>query len=174
MTRASLSRLIVSLALLVVVTAGCGSDSAPAEAAPELADRLAAVDRSVTTGDEARIRSEVEALIAATEAAGDSGRISDEQAEQIVAAADGLLARLPTEESSPSPSPSPPESSSATPLPEPEEGEGEGEGEGEDEKAQEEAEKKAEEERKKAEEEQKKAEEERKKREEERKKEKEE
>jgi hypothetical protein len=105
------ARRLVTLALTAVLAAGCGGDSTPADAAPELAEQLARVDRAVTTGDEARIRERVESLVAATEAARDAGRIDDEQADRILTAADALLGRLPAEEPAsepPSPPPSPP------------------------------------------------------------------
>jgi hypothetical protein len=105
------ARRLVALALTAVLAAGCGTDSTPADAAPELGEQLARVDRAVTTGDEARIRERVESLVAATEAARDAGRIDDEQADRILTAADALLGRLPAEEpasESPSPPPSPP------------------------------------------------------------------
>ena len=115
------ARHLVALALSAVLLAGCGSDSSPADAAPELADQLARVDRAVAAGDEARIRERVESLVAATEAARDSGRLDDEQADRILTAADALIARLPAEEPPPKPSPSP-TSSSPTPSPTPDEG----------------------------------------------------
>lgn len=111
---------LVALALSAVLLAGCGGESSPADAAPELADQLARVDRAVTAGDEARIRDRVESLVAATEAARDSGRLDDEQADRILTAADALIARLPAEEPPPKPSPSP-TSSSPTPSPTPDE-----------------------------------------------------
>lgn len=108
-------RRLVALSLCAVLLAGCGGESSPADAAPELADRLARVDRAVATGDETRIRERVESLITATEAARDSGRLDPEQADRILTAADALISRLPAEEPPPSsPSPSPP-SSSPTP-----------------------------------------------------------
>ncbi len=113
-----------ALALVAVLAAGCGGDSTPADAAPELAEQLARVDRAVAAGDEARIRERVESLVTATEAVRDSGRLDDEEADRILTAADALLARLPAEE--PSPKPPPPPSSSPTPTPDPDEDEGDG------------------------------------------------
>jgi hypothetical protein len=124
------ARWVAVLAVTAVLTAGCGQDT-PTEAAPELARQLARVDRAVTTGDEARIRDRVEALVSATDAARDAGRLDDEQAERILGAADALLARLPDE--APSPKPSPPASPSPTITPSPDEEEGD-EGEGHEEK----------------------------------------
>lgn len=120
-------RRLVALALSAVLLAGCGGESTPADAAPELADQLARVDRAVAEGDEARIRDRVESLVTATEAARDSGRLDDEQADRVLAAADALLRRLPAEEPPPKPSPSPPSSSPTTASPSPDEDEEEGE-----------------------------------------------
>lgn len=114
------ARHLVALALSAVLLAGCAGESSPADAAPELADQLARVDRAVAAGDEARIRDRVESLVAATEAARDSGRLDDEQADRILTAADALIARLPAQEPRPKPSPSP-TSSSPTPSPTPDE-----------------------------------------------------
>ena len=122
------ARRLAALALTAVLAAGCGGDSTPADAAPELAEQLERVDRAVTTGDEARIRERVESLVAATEAARDAGRIDDEQADRILTAADALLGRLPAEEPSPKP-PSPPTSSPTTTSPTPDEEGGEEEDE---------------------------------------------
>jgi hypothetical protein len=152
----------VALILAATLLAGCGGETPPAEAAPELADQLALVDRAVGSGDEMAIRRRVDSLVAATESARDAGRIDEAQADRILAAADALLARLPAPQQEPEPSaPSP--TPSATPPP-PEEGgegdEGEGdEGDKEDKKAQEEAEKRREEREKQKEEEAKKREE---------------
>lgn len=129
------ARRLAALALTAVLAAGCGGDTAPADAAPELAEHLARVDRAVVSGDEARIRERVESLVAATESARDSGRLDDVEADRILAAADALLRRLPAEEPAPEPTPTPTTSSPTTPDPSPDEGdeddEGEGNGEGE-------------------------------------------
>jgi hypothetical protein len=118
MTRTSLACRLATLAVTAMVAAGCGSDTTPADSVPELADRLERVDSAVATGDEARIRQRVEALVAATESARDEGSLDDEDAERILAAADAMLARLPAEEPAPEP-PSPPTSSPTTEIPEP-------------------------------------------------------
>ena len=118
------ARRLAALALTGMLLAGCGSETAPADSAPELAEQLTRIDRAVAAGDEARIRQRVEALVTATESARDAGRLDDAQADRILAAADALLARLPAEEPEPEPrpSPSPPSSSATTPTPAPEEG----------------------------------------------------
>jgi outer membrane biosynthesis protein TonB len=154
---------LAALTLAAVLTAGCGSDSTPADAAPELAEQLARVDRAVATGEERQIRERVDGLVAATESARESGRLDDEQADRILAAADALLAQLPAEEpttESPPPPPSPP-----TLSPSPDEDDGD---EAEAEKEREKAKKKrAEEAKKRAEEAKKRAEEQRKEKDEE-------
>ena len=118
MTRTNLARRLAALALMAVVTAGCGGESAPADAAPELAAQLERVDRAVVAGDEVRIRQRVEALVEATESARGEGRLDDEQANRILAAAEAMLAQLPVEAPAPEP-PSPPTSSPTTETPEP-------------------------------------------------------
>jgi hypothetical protein len=117
------ARLVAALTVGAVLAAGCGNDAAPADAAPELAEQLARVDRAVATGDEARIRVRVEALVAATEAAHDSGELDGQQADRILAAADALLARLP--EQKPSPKPPPPSTPTTSPSPDEDEKEDE-------------------------------------------------
>ena len=125
-------RLVALVLTAVLLASGCGGEATPADAAPELAEQLALVDRAVAAGDEAQIRERVESLIAATEAARESGRLDDEQADRILAAADALLQRLPAEEPAPKPSPSPPSSTPTTPSPDPDEGDEGDEGEGEE------------------------------------------
>jgi hypothetical protein len=121
---------VIALALTAVLVAGCGQET-PAEADPELAQQLALVDRAVVTGDEAQIRDRVESLVSTTEAARDAGRLDEEQADRILAAADELLARLPDEAPPPKPSPSATPSPTITPSPDEDGGD---EGEGDEEK----------------------------------------
>jgi hypothetical protein len=123
-------RPVIALALTAVLVAGCGQET-PAEADPELAQQLALVDRAVVTGDEARIRDRVESLVSTTKAARDAGRLDEEQADRILAAADALLARLPDEAPPPKPSPSATPSPTITPSPDEDGGD---EGEGDEEK----------------------------------------
>ena len=111
-------RLAALVLTAVLLVAGCGGEAAPADAAPELADQLARIDRAVTTGDDALIRQRVESLVTATETARDAGRIDDAQADRILSAAEDLLSRLPAEEPASEP-PSPPASSPTTETPEP-------------------------------------------------------
>ncbi len=118
------ARPLVALVLAAVLAAGCGGEATPADAAPELAEQLTRVDRAVAAGNDAQIREQVESLAAATEAARESGRLDDEQADRILAAADALLQRLPADEPttrSPSPRPSP-TTTTTPPSPEGEEG----------------------------------------------------
>jgi hypothetical protein len=127
------ARWAAAVAITAVLATGCGETS-PDEAAPELARQLAQVDRAVTTGDAARIRERVESLESATETARDAGRLTDEQADRILSAADALLDQLPGQATSPAPSPPASPSPSITPTPEEDEGEGEGEEESKPEK----------------------------------------
>jgi len=108
--------------LLAAGAAGCGNDT-PADAAPELSAQLARVDHAVVSGDEARIRDRVEALVSATEAARDAGELDDAQADRILTAADALLARLPAEKPAPEPSPSPSPTTASPPAEEEEDDE---------------------------------------------------
>jgi len=121
-TRRRAARSVASLLGTVVLLTGCGGGTAPADEVPLLADRLEGVDRAVSTGDDAQIREQVEALVNATERARDAGQLDDEQAERVLAAADSLLAQLP--DATPQPSPSPRTSSPAPPST-PEEGDDE-------------------------------------------------
>ena len=118
MTNTKPARRWAALALCAVLTVGCGGGSTPADAAPELAEKLTRVDRAVATGDDAQIRERVESLVSATEAARDAGDLDDEQADGILAAADALLARLSAEEPAPKPPPPPPSSPTSSPSPE--------------------------------------------------------
>jgi hypothetical protein len=117
----------VALVLAATLLAGCGGERPPAEAAPELADRLTLVDRAVASGDETSIRRRVESLVAAAESARDDGLIDDVQEDRILVAARALLAQLPDE---PAPEPTPSESPTPTPSPTPKEDDGEEEGSG--------------------------------------------
>ena len=114
-------RLLAALTLIIVLSvalaAGCGNDATPADAAPELAEQLARVDRAVSTGNEARIRVRVESLVTATKAAREAGELDNDQAARILAAADALLARLPASPAPTSPTTSP---STISPSPHPE------------------------------------------------------
>jgi hypothetical protein len=128
-------RRLAALALTaVLLVAGCGDETAPGDAAPELADQLTRIDRAVAAGDEAVIRQRVESLVAATEAARDAGRIDDAQADRILTAADELQDRLPAEQPEPKPSPSSPSTSAPPPAPEPDEDEDDHEDDGDQKK----------------------------------------
>ena len=111
-------RWLTGLVITALLASGCGGTT-PSEAAPELAQQLARVDRAVVSGDDARIRDRVESLKSATEAARDAGRLDEQQADRILAAADALLARLP--EPAPQPSATPSPSHTLSPSPEEEE-----------------------------------------------------
>jgi len=121
-------RLLV-LPLVVGVLAGCGSDEPPSAAAPELADALSAVDDALSNRNYARAENALDRLVGEAEAAEADGDISDEQAGEIVDAAEALAARLPdTPEVDPSDDPITP-APTETPPPEDEDEEEEDDGE---------------------------------------------
>ena len=108
--------LLPVLLALALLLGGCGTETAPSAAAPELADRLEAVDTAVVAQEPPRIRRAVKLLIATAEDAGESGELDADQVESIVAAAEALLAELPTEVDPPEPSST---TTSPTPTPSP-------------------------------------------------------
>lgn len=65
------------------------------DTAPELADRVDAVDRAVDDGDPRRARKAIDELVAATARARVAGELSAEEAEAILRAAAELLRELP-------------------------------------------------------------------------------
>ena len=90
----NLRRLLV-LPVVVGVLAGCGADEPPSEAAPELADALSAVDDALSNRNFARAEKALDRLAAEAEEAEQDGKISEAQADEIVDAAEDLIARLP-------------------------------------------------------------------------------
>ena len=116
--------LLPVLLVLALPLGGCGTETAPSAAVPELADRLEAVDAAVVAQEPPRIRRAVKLLIATAEDGEESGELDAGQVESIVAAAETLLAELPAEVDQPAPSPttsSPTPPSSPTPSPKDEE-----------------------------------------------------
>lgn len=100
-------------ALLITSPTACGQDATTSEQVPELAALLEQVDAAVVAGDDARTRQRVDALMAATREARDSGDLDSAQADKILTAATALLNGLP---------PNPPSSEeSSSPVPEPQE-----------------------------------------------------
>lgn len=98
---------VVLALLLGGLITGCGQDPPPGEAVPALAEGLEQVDAAVVARDYATAADEVESLLAEAAQAEEAGDISSEQADRIRAAAEDLLARMPTEPPAEEPSPEP-------------------------------------------------------------------
>lgn len=96
-SRSTMLRHAAAGAAALALLAGCGSETGPQEAVPELGTRLEAVDAAVVEGNWEQARSELEALIARADAAEQAGDISSEEADRIRAAATRLLEQLPEE-----------------------------------------------------------------------------
>lgn len=99
----------------LVLLAGCGDATAPADAVPELSDRLAAVDDAVVARDDAATRAALDDLVRVTREAEDAGELDASQADAVLAAAGRLedLLAVPAETE-----PTPEESATWTPVPE--------------------------------------------------------
>jgi len=93
-----LAGLVLAAALPVLTSCG-GSDAAPVEQVPVLGDRLAKVDEAVEAGDYPKVRAAVRELVAEVAEAQVDGKLTDDQATRIVAAARSVLANLPAERS---------------------------------------------------------------------------
>lgn len=91
---AALRAVAVLVALLALVT-GCSGDPPPGEQVPELAEQLAVVDAEIEDGDLAGARAAVEELVSRTALALTAEEISKDDADQILEAAQALLAELP-------------------------------------------------------------------------------
>lgn len=120
--------------LVLLSTAACGEETAPADRVPELATLLDQVDEAVADGDDEAARRGVEELMAATEDARDQGDLDAAEADEILTAADRVLDGLPEEPveeptGEPTPAEESPPSEETQPPPPPEE-----EGDGEDDK----------------------------------------
>lgn len=126
--------------LVLLSTAACGEETAPADRVPELATLLDQVDEAVADGDDEAARRGVEELMAATEDARDQGDLDAAEADEILTAADRVLDGLPEEPTEePTPAEESPPSEETQPPPPPEE-----EGDGEDDKEDKEKEEKEE------------------------------
>lgn len=125
---ASVVRFLAALvlgSLVLLSTAACGEETAPADRVPELATLLDQVDEAVAAGDDDAARRSLEDLIAATEDARDSGELDDAEADRIVSAADRVLEGLPEPPAEePSPTEESPTAEETEPLPSPTEEEG--------------------------------------------------
>lgn len=86
---------LAAAAALLVVLAGCGSEVPPGEAVPELRQELSLVDDAVVAGDYGQAREALDALARATVGARESGQLTAEQADPVLAAIARLTADLP-------------------------------------------------------------------------------
>lgn len=157
----------IAAGVMAVVLAGCGDpDPTPADSVPELTDTLEQVDTALVDRRFGQARQHLNSLIDTTSQAHEAGELSAAEADQILAAAETLLNRLPESqpgslETTPSPTPTPTPTPTPSPTPQQPSEEEPDEGEGDDkeaEKEQRELEKKLQEEQKKLEEELKKEE----------------
>lgn len=120
----------VLAASTLLVSAGCGSGTSPADDVPALATALDRVDEAIATEDYDDARDAVAELTDVATEAEESGDLDAEQADRIVAAAESLVAALPGAESPPDePDPATPTSSATA------EGEDEDEDEEDDEES---------------------------------------
>lgn len=117
-----------AIAVLLLLP-GCGDDTSPADAVPELSERLAAVDDAVAAGDDEATRAALDDLVSVTREAEDAGELDASEAEEILAAAGHLEELLPE---AVEPEQTPEESVTETPAPEEDDSDSE-EGEDEDE-----------------------------------------
>lgn len=95
------TRLAATGGTLLVLLAGCGSDSPPSSAVPSLSTRLDEVDAAIVDGRDAAARDALGALGEDTMAALEDGDLERAQAERILDAVQVLLEALP----SPTPTP---------------------------------------------------------------------
>lgn len=96
MRRARRVRIAAPAILVAALALGaCGSDVPAGDQVPALAQRLEQVDAAVRTGDLARARVALRALVNDTAQAKVAGRLSDEEADRILDAAAQVLAALP-------------------------------------------------------------------------------
>ena len=113
--RSSVRHGIGTVALIATTSAlvACGGDAPPSEAAPALADRLERVDAAIADDRPDRARRAIEALVDEATQARMDGRITADQADEIIRAAAELLDRLGTERDGEAPDPK----DSPTPVP---------------------------------------------------------
>ncbi|MGW5366165.1 hypothetical protein [Actinopolymorpha pittospori] len=86
---------VAGLGLSLLLVAGCGGASAPAEAVPALDSILGRVDRAVAGKQFDQARRELDRLVEATLAAREAGDLDSAQAQPILAAVISLTAQLP-------------------------------------------------------------------------------
>lgn len=90
---------VAGLGLSLLLVAGCGGASAPAEAVPALGSILSGVDRAIVGKQFDQARRELDRLVQTTLAAREAGDIDSAQAEPILAAVISLTAKLPRTQS---------------------------------------------------------------------------
>ena len=106
-------RAIVTAGALALSLGACGSsDEPPGEAVPALATTLTAVESALGDGDNVKAEALLNKLVASTERNREAGKISEEEADRILAAIARLTAALPES------STSPPEETPVEPVPE--------------------------------------------------------
>jgi hypothetical protein len=101
MTRARI--VLAAAAGLLAAMTGCGSATPPGEAVPGLRTQLSRVDAALADREYTQARRALDALTRETAAARDAGRLTDEQANRILAAAARLAADLPAQAPVPHP-----------------------------------------------------------------------
>ncbi len=104
------SRIALGVATaLLAATAGCGTTSAapPGQALPQLRILLSQVDAALADRHYPDARKALDALVRATTTARDTGQLSTEQADRILAAAAQLTAELPRRTPAPTVEPEP-------------------------------------------------------------------
>ncbi len=95
-------------AVALLVTAGCGSETSPADDVPALTASLDRVDDAIAAEEYDAARDAVAALTEIATRAEEAGTLDADQADRIVSAAEELLAALPGAETPPSePEPDP-------------------------------------------------------------------
>ncbi|HVM15880.1 MAG TPA: hypothetical protein VM287_16320, partial [Egibacteraceae bacterium] len=88
-------------AVLLAVSVACGTQVPAGTSVPELRTQLSAVDGAVVAEDYAQAREALDALARTTADARDTGRLTPEQADRILAAVARLAADLPAAEPAP-------------------------------------------------------------------------
>jgi hypothetical protein len=103
---------------VLAVVAGCGGAPAPGEAVPGLRSQLSRVDSALVDRQYGAARTALNALVRETVDAREAGRITADQADQILAAAARLAADLPAG-AGPTPTPAAPATRGPTATPAP-------------------------------------------------------
>ena len=98
------ARLGAGVAALALVT-GCGGSSAPSDAVPALGTSLERVDDAIVEGRYDEARSELDELVATTNAAREDGDLERSEADRILAAAAQVKSALPAEPAEPAEEP---------------------------------------------------------------------